>query len=224
MTARAPVASSDAEIDAFVARAREGTPEGGRLVFGLDATMSRQATWDMACALHAEMFDAVRDVGALSVKLAYYRGHREARATRWLSDPEKLARVAGGIACMGGRTQIGRLLALVERDAGDGPSPVFVFVGDCVEENIDALCDRAGRLSLHGVRAFMFQEGDDPVAARAFGEIARLTGGVHRRFDAAAARSLKALLTAAAVYAAGGRRALLASRDATARGMLEDLT
>ena len=48
-----------------------------------------------------------------------------------------------------------------------------------MEEKLDDLCALAGELALLGVKAFMFQEGEDPVAERAFREIARLTGGAY---------------------------------------------
>jgi len=58
------------------------------------------------------------------------------------------------------------------------------------------------------VPAFVFHEGGEPHAASAFRQIARLTNGAYCPFDAASARQLKELLSAVAVYAAGGRRAL----------------
>jgi hypothetical protein len=54
----------------------------------------------------------------------------------------------------------------------------------------------------------MFHEGDDPNAASVFREIARLTKGVYARFDSGAAKQLRDLLTAAAIYATGGEVAL----------------
>jgi hypothetical protein len=83
-----------------------------------------------------------------------------------------------------------------------------VYVGDCMEENADALCAKAGEIGLLGVPLFLFQEGHDPVAERTFREIARLTRGAWCRFDQSSARQLKELLAAVAVYAAGGRQAL----------------
>ena len=77
-----------------------------------------------------------------------------------------------------------------------------------MEEAIDDLCAAAGELGLLGVPAFMFQEGDDPIAEQAFREIARLTRGAYCRFDPGAAHQLAELLRAAAAYAAGGMRAL----------------
>ena len=46
----------------------------GRLIFALDATMSRQPLWDTACRLQADMFDEAAGIGGLDVQLAYYRG------------------------------------------------------------------------------------------------------------------------------------------------------
>lgn len=60
-------------------RPASGRP--GRLIFAIDATASRQPSWDRACQLQGEMFLAVRDVGGLAVSLAYYRGFQEFAAT-----------------------------------------------------------------------------------------------------------------------------------------------
>src|SRR5690349_6571875 len=84
-----------AEVEAFLARARTCAvqPEPGRrgrLIFALDATMSRQPTWDTACRLQAEMFQEAERVGGLDVQLAYYRGFHECRASRWVSNGERL--------------------------------------------------------------------------------------------------------------------------------------
>ncbi len=77
-------------------------------------------------------------------------------------------------------------------------------------------------------RCSLFQEGGDETAARAFREIARLTKGAFCRFDPGSARQLRDLLTAVAVYAAGGRKALLAlsgkSEGAGARLLLAQLS
>ncbi len=54
----------------------------------------------------------------------------------------------------------------------------------------------------------VFQEGDAVVATRGFKQIAKLTNGAHCRFDLSSAKQLRDLLSAVAVYAAGGRKAL----------------
>jgi hypothetical protein len=218
--------SSSAEaIAGFVAKVREMAPGArgtrGRLVVALDATMSRQPTWDMACTLQADMFREAASLGSLDIRLVYYRGSDECRATRWISDSAELARLMGKIDCRDGTTQIGKVLAEARRAATTGVR-ALVFVGDAMEEDLDELCVRAGELGLLRVPVFMFQEGSDATAEQAFREIARLSGGAWCRFDPGAAAQLRALLRAAAAYAVGGREALmrLSAREAGAAHLL----
>ena len=208
-----PQSSTSEDITAFVAKAKAMSPftagGKGRLVFALDATMSRQPTWDMACALQADMFREAGSLGSLDIRLVYYRGLNECRASGWISDSAALAKLMGKIDCRGGNTQIGKVLSEARREAVASGVRAVVFVGDAMEENVDELCVKAGELGLLKVPVFMFQEGHDPVAEQAFREIARLTGGAWCRFDPGAAAQLRELLRAAAAYAAGGREALL---------------
>src|SRR6201996_4385716 len=207
------VTSASADIAAFVARARAMSPHAtgvrGRLVFALDATISRQPTWDMACTLQADMFREAAAIGSLDIRLVYYRGLNECRASNWISEPAHLGKLMGGIACQGGNTQIGKVLSEARREAVASGVRAVVFVGDAMEESVDDLCVKAGELGLLKVPVFMFQEGHDAAVEQAFREIARLTGGAWSRFDPGAAAQLRELLRAAAAYAAGGREALL---------------
>ncbi|MFO1108340.1 MAG: VWA domain-containing protein [Bradyrhizobium sp.] len=220
-------ASSPDDIAAFVAKARAIAPHAagrrGRLVFALDATMSRQPTWDMACTMQADMFREAASIGSLDIRLVYYRGLSECRATGWISDSAQLARLMGKIACQGGNTQIGKVLTETRREAVASGVRALVFVGDAMEENVDELCATAGELGLLKVPAFMFQEGHDGEAERAFREIARLTGGAWCRFDPGAAAQLRELLRAAAAYAAGGREALRLSASSGAAVLLSQM-
>lgn len=205
--------STSEDIAAFVAKARALSPHApgakGRLIFALDATMSRQPTWDMACALQADMFREAAALGSLAIRLVYYRGFNECRATGWISDGAKLATLMSKIDCRGGDTQIGKVLSEARREAVASGVRAVVFVGDAMEEEIDELCAKAGELGMLKVPVFVFQEGHDAVAERAFREIARLTGGAWCRFDPGSAAQLRELLRAAAAYAVGGREALL---------------
>lgn len=220
-------AAGGGAVAAFLAEAQalrrpEASGGRGRLVFALDATLSRQPTWDVACDLQAAMFDAVGR-GGLAVQLVYYRGAGEARASRWVDDSAALKRMMSGLACRGGRTQIGRVLDHAIEAGRAAPLAALVFIGDAMEENPDRLADAAGRLALRGTRAFLFQEGADPTAARTFREIARLTGGLHLPFDEGAAAGLADLLGAVAAFAGGGRAALEARGTPAARRLLADL-
>lgn len=205
--------SSRSEVDAFLDRVRAMPPRTeaarrGRLIFALDATASRRPAWDRACHIQAEMFHETAALGGLDVQLVFYRGFRECKSSKWHSDPAALGRVMTGVACLGGQTQIGRVLGHARSEAGRQRVDALVFVGDAFEEDIDAVCHAAGELGVLGVPVFMFHEGGNPVAADAFRQVARLTRGAYCPFDAGSAERLKELLAAVAVYAAGGRRAL----------------
>lgn len=181
----------------------------GKLVIALDATMSRQPTWDLACSLQADMFRTAASVGGLSIQLVYFRGLAECRASRYVSDGVALSAMMNKIRCEGGQTQIGRVLDHLRDAATRDGVRAFVYVGDAMEESADALLARAGEIGLLGLRGFIFQEGHDPNAEIVFREIARLTGGAYARFDHSAPATLAELLRAAAAYAAGGREALM---------------
>ena len=211
--------SSSAEVNAFIEKVRAMTPATtpgrGRLIFAMDATMSRQPTWDMALKLQGDMFHTVKEVGGLDVQLIYFRGFNETKASRWLGDPDAVARLMARVACEGGYTQIRKVLSHARGEGQRAKVNALVYVGDAMEENIDELAQRAGELRLLGVPCFMFQEGRDAKAERAFKEIARLTRGAYCRFDAGSASQLRDLLKAVAVYAAGGRKALKDFSQAT---------
>lgn len=207
-----PAESRSAEVDAFLRdlkRAPKPPPGGrGRLIFALDATASREPTWDRACRLQGEMFEATASLGGLDVKLVYYRGFNECKASRWMASAAELHRAMRSVSCVGGETQIERVLAHALSETKKQRVGALVFVGDAMEENVDRLCQLAGELGLNGVPTFLFHEGNNPIAGRAFQQMARLSRGAYLRFDAGSADRLKDLLGAIAVYAAGGYRAL----------------
>ena len=210
-----PAKSQSAEIDAFLrdlqrAPAVRAGGGRGRLIFALDATASREPTWDRACRIQGEMFEATAALGGLDVKLVYYRGFNECKASRWMTDAASLHRAMRAVSCLGGETQIERVLAHAVAENDKQRVNALVFVGDAMEENVDRLCQLAGELGLKGVPIFLFHEGSDPIAAKAFQQMAKLSRGAYLRFDLASADRLKDLLGAVAVYAAGGHRALAA--------------
>ena len=218
-TRRPPVPvppSSRREVDAFLdaARAVPAKAEArGRLIFAMDATASREPTWDRATHLQSGMFQAAAGLGGLAVQLCYYRGFGEFKASGWVTDAEAMIRLMTSVFCLGGATQIAKVLRHAVAESKRGKVDALVFVGDCMEEDVDVLAALAGELGLRGVPVFLFHEGDDAAAARAFRHIAKLTKGACCPFDASSPGQLRDLLTAVAVYASGGRAAL----DALAR-------
>ena len=205
-------ADSD-EVAAFLAKVAR-TPvvreagHRGRLVFAMDATASREPSWDRACHLQAQMFSETDTLGGLEVQLVFYRGFGECKSSPWVNSADDLVRRMVRVRCLGGHTQIGRVLKHAIKETGKKRVHALVFVGDAMEEDVDRLCHHAGKLGLLGVPAFMFQEGSEPVAMGAFRQIARLTNGAYCSFDSSSASQLRELLGAVAVYAAGGRPAL----------------
>ena len=218
------------EVDSFLADLRQRRRSivdkpvaRGRLIFGLDATASRQPTWDTACQLQADMFREATAVGGLELQLVYYRGVAECRSSRWIADSAQLAKTMSQILCNAGRTQIEKILTHTQKETKLLRVSALVFVGDAMEENPDTLAREAGELGRLGVPAFMFQEGHDRAVEHVFRELARVTRGAYCRFDPGAARQLAELLRAVAVYAAGGMTELAARRDAGAVKLLSQM-
>jgi hypothetical protein len=204
-TAGQELATAD-ELDAYIAGLPATTGEG-RLMFGLDATGSRQATWDKAAKLQAQMFAAAGQ--GLSLKLIYFRGGHECMASAWISSPRRLEDMMRKITCLTGETQIGKVLSQAQRE-----NAPLVFVGDAMEEEPVELYAKARRLRSP---VFMFQEGDDEHVEKVFRQIARITKGAYARFEPGAAGELAKLLRAIATYAVGGMKAL----DAEDRLLIE---
>lgn len=205
-------ARTDRQVAAFLEELAKvpARPAGGRgrLIFALDATASREPTWDRACEVQGQMFLEAGRLGGLEVQLVFYRGFHECKASRWVSDSRALVELMTSVRCKAGQTQIRRVLRHAIAETKREPVRALVFIGDAMEEELDELAALAGELGILGVRAFLFQEGDDPRAQRAFREIARLTGGAWCRFDRNAPNELRELLGAVAAYAAGGTAVL----------------
>ncbi|MEX0758586.1 MAG: VWA domain-containing protein [Tistlia sp.] len=205
--------SGRGEVDAFLSKVAAIRPsaagEGrGRLIFALDATASRQPTWDQAMQIQAEMFEQAGSLGGLDVQLVFYRGFGECKASKWQSEAKGLLRAMTAVTCLAGRTQIGRVLKHALGETRKKKVNALIFVGDAVEEPLDELGHQAGELGLHGLPCFLFHEGRDALARQAFEQIARLSGGACCSFDPSSPQQLRDLLAAVAVYAAGGRKAL----------------
>jgi hypothetical protein len=207
-----PDPSGKASVDRFLTEAAKAqTPSvrsTHRLLFGIDATASRQPTWDLACELHAELFAEAARAGNLAIQLCYYRGLNEFVASQWATTPSQLREQMISVSCRGGRTQMRRLLEHALSEASRYPVRALVFIGDCFEEDEADVLRFVGQLAIRALPVFIFQEGADRTATRVFKSIARLTNGAHIPFDSSSPDQLRRLLGAIAQYAAGGRSAL----------------
>ena len=207
----------------MMATKKSDVAASGRLIFALDATMSRQETWDAACSMQGEMFRTVASIGGLNVQLVYYRGLDECRASRWVTDPERLANLMTRIDCRSGHTQIGKVLTHAKRETGLLKVAAVVFVGDAFEEEADEVVPLAQQLGQLNAPVFMFQEGDSRSVERVFREVAKASGGAYCRFDDGSADQLRELLKLVATFAVGGVAALEASKSADAVKLLGQL-
>ncbi len=211
------------EVQNFLAKVRAIPPTTmsgqGRLLFGLDATMSRQPLWDQASQLHAQMFLESGKDASLLVQLAYYRGLHDFQHSGWVQNPQELLTEMTGIRCYAGHTQIGRLLNHILKESRSHKVNAAVFVGDAIEESAETLFKLAGQLNLLGTPLFVFQEGFDPEVEQVFRRIAQLSGGAYCHFDAGSVEQLRLLMGAAVKYATGGMQALkrLAQQSDTAQ-------
>jgi hypothetical protein len=221
----APVTSQlDTFLEEVKGLALGGSAGGrGRIIFALDATASREQTWDTACKLQAEMFREVATAGGLEVQLVYYRGDAQCAASRWTTDTNHLTKIMTGIMCRAGHTQLRKVLVHAQKETRLLKVGALIFIGDALEEEPDEIIPEARELGRLGVPAFMFQEGNDREVEQVFREIARVTKGAYCRFDPGAARQLAELLKAVAVFAVGGIAALAARQDAGAVKLLGQL-
>ncbi len=219
------------EVDAFL-EALERTPARadslggrGRLIFAIDATASRQPTWDQAAHLQARMFEEAARLGTLDVQLVYFRGYGEFHVSPWAAEASLLLQEMTSVSCRSGLTQIERVLRHALETHRHSPVSALVYVGDCVEEEPEVLFELAGLLGLQGLPAFLFHEGADPLAGEVFRKLATLSGGAYAPFDQRSAAQLGELLAAVAAYAVGGLTALedRAERFDSARRLLTQL-
>jgi hypothetical protein len=188
-----------------------------RLIFALDATMSRQPTWDTACQLQGQMFSTAGKLGMLQIQLVYFRGTNECQASRWTGNAHELSRIMTGISCRSGETQIGKILRHIKRQHAVEKVSASVFIGDAMEEDPATLYDAAAGL---GGPLFLFQEGDDSTVEQTYRELARLTNGAYCRFEPGAEAKLGELLKAVAAFAVGGVTALADQRTDAAKLLL----
>lgn len=215
------------DVTAFLGKARairSISMRQPRLLFALDATASREPSWARARALHRELFTAAAEGTSVSIQLCYYRGLGEFKSSPWLTTATELLAHMDAVKCLGGATQIGRLLRHY-LDAGTPATPVrgLVFVGDALEESMAELEQLAGQCRLKRQPIFLFQEGSDPLVAASFKQLARISGGAYAAFDQNSAERLRELLGAVVRYASGGRKALTSSGLEGDKILLEQL-
>ena len=218
--------NSSNEISAFIKQHKtisKVVKQQQRLLFVIDATASRQPTWDLACSLTHSLLHATDGLKGLTLKLCFYRGFEEFRQTDWLTDADILSRKMSSVRCAGGQTQIRKTLRHALSEHQSSPIRGLIFIGDAIEETPHEIIDLAGQCGLRKLPLFLFQEGHNLGVEDTFKHMARVSSGAYARFDLGAPGRLRDLLSAVAAYAQGGYTALTQRRDDAAQTLLEQL-
>jgi hypothetical protein len=187
-------------------------PHRPRLVFGFDATASREPAWDMARTVTDALVRALP--GELDVALAVHGGGMLHTFTAFTSDANALRDRAAGIRCIAGQT---RLLPILARSLREPGVRVVTYIGDVFEESLSRGRKLADEMGARGTKLIVLHDTADWAARRdaeVFLDLARRTGGCVLPFDPGAPDRLRDILAAAAVYAVGGEVMLQQKQDA----------
>lgn len=199
-------------LDAPVAQGKTDRPlvqvGAHRLVFSLDATASRQATWRVAQGLTVQMFDALPE--GLEIALAYHSGGRMRPWSPFTRAADRLRKEITQVTCEVGETALN---AILDQSMEIPSLRAMIYIGDCFEEDEDDAIHLAHKLHLKGVRCFFFQDRLSPhsemgYVSQVFGEIAKITEGALFDFDQRSPKRTGEEMQAIARLAAGGIAAL----------------
>lgn len=177
-----------------------------RIVFGIDATSSRQATWNDAKKITDVMFTALP--GEVDIALAVHSAGTVSKFTDFSSDVARFRHEARSVSCEPGHTKLCNLMQQTLEKTG---VKVFVYVGDAFEESDAAAYALADKCKTRGIRAIMLHDESsqkDQATRAVFEEIARRTGGVCADFCSVDLSGMKDILQAVVVLAAGGIKLL----------------
>src|SRR4051812_10567444 len=187
-------------------------PTRPRLIFGFDATASREPAWATARTVTDALVKALP--GELDVALAVHGGGRVHTFTAFTSDANTLRDRAAGITCESGLT---RLLPILAASLKQPAVQVVVYIGDVFEESLPQGRRLADSMGAQRIKLIVLHDTADHAARRdaeMFWDLAKRTGGCVLPFDANASDRLRDLLSAVAVYAVGGEKLLRERRHA----------
>jgi hypothetical protein len=172
-----------------------------RLVFGIDATASRQVAWDAARGITDTLFTTLP--GEIDIALAVHSGGAVSKFTPFSADVDGFRADAARVRCCAGNTQ---LVPMMQKTLDATGVKVFLYIGDNFEEYDHEAYELASAFKARGVRAIMLHDatsGTD-VDRKVFEEIARRSGGVCLDFYGHDMKSMQDIFEAVAVLAAGG--------------------
>ena len=204
--------------DAGPVSAPDEAPHRPRLVFGFDATASREPAWATARTVTDALVRTLP--GELDVALAVHGGGLLHTFTPFTADATTLRDRAAGIYCIAGHT---RMLAILARCLREPGVRVVTYIGDVFEESLSRGQKIADELGARGIKLIVLHDTSSWEAQRdaeVFLDLARRTGGCVLPFDPNAPGRLRDILGAAAAYAVGGEDLLEAKRHEMPGAML----
>lgn len=174
-----------------------------KLIFAMDATASRSASWAMAMELQSEML-AMAGTEGLAVAIGYFNNSHCGVTPYYFPNATLATTYMRTIQMLSCYTKIAPLLQAFESHARNpNGARVAIFVGDAFEDDVKAALAEAAKLKGYGFRVFMLLEGSNSSAEHSFRAISEATGGVFARFDAGAKPQLRELMQSIAAYTAG---------------------
>ncbi len=136
-------------------------PGRPRLLFGFDATASREPAWATARQVTDALVRALP--GELDVALAVHGGSRLHTFTEFTADPRTLRDRAAAITCIAGHTQ---LLPILSRSLSAPGIRVITYIGDVYEESPARGRKLADELGRRGIKLIVLHDTADWAARR----------------------------------------------------------
>lgn len=186
-------------------RARKEATKPVRIGFLVDATGSRNESWEQAQTIQAEMFKSVASLRRLALRLVHFGGN-ELTDHGWRTNARNIAAQMAAVRCERGLTQILPGLEAFLDESAEHRARAIILVGDSFEEDSEKTEAIALCLKTAGIKVFAFLEGEDWTALSAFKCLADVTGGAFAKFGADL--PLADLCEGVALLTAGGKKGL----------------
>lgn len=201
-----------------------------RIVFAVDATMSRQTFWTEAKTLQEEMFFQIQRCGSrVSTQLASYSGdtyNRDIDVSPWYSEPGKLCDRMDEVRCVAGGTQIAKVFEHAVRECTAHKVDALILVVDSCEEAEHDLLPLAYEVGKRNIQFFLFDDKQRTTCRqgeteRVFKSIVDAAQGYYAPFDDTSPDVIRDYLRTVTAAATRNKRAMVRAGDAirTPEGM-----
>jgi hypothetical protein len=196
---------------------RAALKRGVRIGFLVDATASRENTWEQAQTIQAKMFRSASGLRALKLRLVYFGGNRLTKLN-WNDNARNIAAHMAEVRCHSGLTQIIPGLQAFIDEKPENRADAIILIGDCFEEDAATAAKTAALLKAKGIKVFSFIEGEDWTAHSVFKTLATVTGGKFAKFGNEL--PLDDLCEGVALMTSGGEKALTRLKNDKVRLLL----